>query len=468
MSVKLRPYETGGWEVDIRVQLPDGSVIRERKKAPATGKTAAQRWAEARERVLIVQGKPKPITQQEVTPKTTLKDFAPRFLDGYARANRQKPSGIASKETILRVHLVPALGQTPLDAITTGAVQQLKAQLGNKAPKTVNNVLTVLNTLLKTAVAWDVLDWMPCTVRLVPTTSTTAEFHDFPAYEALVTAAEGTDPITFLVVLLGGEAGLRCGEIMALQWRDVDLAKRQLTVTQSEWKGHVTAPKSGRLRRVALGASGVEREWHSAVRDVRYEVSSEITLDGDRHIDTVQGPYEAVQQPQPTLFERSVKPRRIPCPSGLPLLGPPRFVGGEQPTYPDVRFVQIADRSHASQASTDLLFDVPQGLLEAWDRWIRLREDLFGVRCPPPRHVTKHNQVRHPWRPGGKSWFRDPFAGGHLGPKATGREQQVGASAGLGEPDIGDSKPLGDGPGSQDIARRLGPPSRDQNETRRL
>jgi hypothetical protein len=50
MSVKLRPYETGGWEVDIRVQLPDGSVIRERKKAPATGKTAAQRWAEARER----------------------------------------------------------------------------------------------------------------------------------------------------------------------------------------------------------------------------------------------------------------------------------------------------------------------------------------------------------------------------------------------------------------------------------
>ena len=121
----------------------------------------------------------------------------------------------------------------------------MKAQLGNKAPKTVNNVLTVLNTLLKTAVAWDVLDRMPCTVRLVPTTSPTAEFHDFPAYEALVTAAKADDPLTYLVVLLGGEAGLRCGEMMALQWRDVDLAKRPLTVTQSEWKGHVTAPKSG-------------------------------------------------------------------------------------------------------------------------------------------------------------------------------------------------------------------------------
>ena len=36
MSVTVRPYVNGGWEVDIRVQLPDGSVIRERKKASAT------------------------------------------------------------------------------------------------------------------------------------------------------------------------------------------------------------------------------------------------------------------------------------------------------------------------------------------------------------------------------------------------------------------------------------------------
>jgi excisionase family DNA binding protein len=46
MSVTVRPYVSGGWEVDIRVQLPDGSVIRERKKATASSKQAAQKWAE--------------------------------------------------------------------------------------------------------------------------------------------------------------------------------------------------------------------------------------------------------------------------------------------------------------------------------------------------------------------------------------------------------------------------------------
>jgi hypothetical protein len=118
MSVTIRPYVDGGWEVDIRVVLPDGALIRERRKAPTASKSAAQRWAEARERVLLVNGKPDRV-KEVLRPPTTLREFAPRFLEGHARANRLKASGIASKECALRVHLVPALGDKPLAAITT-------------------------------------------------------------------------------------------------------------------------------------------------------------------------------------------------------------------------------------------------------------------------------------------------------------------------------------------------------------
>jgi hypothetical protein len=75
-------------------------------------------------------------------------------MDGHARANRQKPSGIAGEEIILKVHLKPLLGTKKLDAITNEDVQRVKMRLRLKAPKTVNNVLTVLNTLLKKAVEW--------------------------------------------------------------------------------------------------------------------------------------------------------------------------------------------------------------------------------------------------------------------------------------------------------------------------
>ena len=54
MSVTIRPYRRGGWEVDIRVVTPDGArELRERKRAPMSSRSAAVRWAEGRERVLF-------------------------------------------------------------------------------------------------------------------------------------------------------------------------------------------------------------------------------------------------------------------------------------------------------------------------------------------------------------------------------------------------------------------------------
>jgi hypothetical protein len=54
MSVTIRPYRRGGWEVDIRVVTPDGTrEHRVRKRAPMSARSAAVRWAEGRERVLF-------------------------------------------------------------------------------------------------------------------------------------------------------------------------------------------------------------------------------------------------------------------------------------------------------------------------------------------------------------------------------------------------------------------------------
>ncbi len=64
--------------------------------------------------------------------------------------------------------------------------------------------------------------------------------------------AHGLSRVTELIVLLGGDAGLRCGEMMALEWSDVDLAKRQLCIQRSDWNGEVTSTKGGRLRYIPL------------------------------------------------------------------------------------------------------------------------------------------------------------------------------------------------------------------------
>ena len=182
----------------------------------------------------------------------TLEAFAPRFADGHARANHHKPSGIATTESTLKWHLVPALGAKRLDAITNEQVQRLKLTLADRAPKTVNNVLTLLSMLLKKAVEWGELERLPCTIKLLPNPRKTMGFHDFDQYERLLTIARKRGAEIYLMILLGGDAGLRLGEIVALEWRDVDLQARRVTVQRSDWLGHVTVPKGGRSRQLPM------------------------------------------------------------------------------------------------------------------------------------------------------------------------------------------------------------------------
>jgi hypothetical protein len=111
------------------------------------------------------------------------------------------------------VHLLPTFGQQTLDSITTEQVQQLKAKLKDRAPRTVNNILSVLNTALKKAVEWGVIEQVPCVVRFLPMPTKPMAFHSYEDYAKLVDAARrgGARPVA--VVLLGGDAGLRRGEI---------------------------------------------------------------------------------------------------------------------------------------------------------------------------------------------------------------------------------------------------------------
>lgn len=247
MSVKVRKYRRGGLEVDIRVTFPDGSIVRERRKAPVRSESGAQRWGERREQFILFH---RPAKKRKEVP--TLEQFYPRFLEGYATANRHKPSGIAAKETVCRVHLVPFIGSKKLDAIGNEEVQHLKAHLSGKNAKTVNNILTVLGTLLRIAVEWKVIDRMPCRIQLLRVPRTQADFFDFDEYSRLVEAGKAVGAEAHLILLLGGDAGLRCGEMMALEWTDVDFSRRQLRVQRSEWKGKVTVPKGGRPRSVPM------------------------------------------------------------------------------------------------------------------------------------------------------------------------------------------------------------------------
>ena len=261
MSVKIREYrsrskkttkqEVKAYEVDIRFKWPDGEVYRERVRSPVNSKSGAKAWGEQRQAELLARGRQihEEVVKREVP---TVEEFFPRFIEGYAKANRQKPSGVDSKESHFRNHLLPRFGMKRLDALTDEDVQQLKAAFQDRSVKTVNNCPSTLSMMLKMAVRWKVIDRMPVEIEHLKGADSTVEFYEVEEYERLLEAAGKLGPVQQLVVLLGGDAGLRMGEMIALEWSDVDLKRGLLKVQRSDWKGHVTLPKGGRPREVPL------------------------------------------------------------------------------------------------------------------------------------------------------------------------------------------------------------------------
>jgi integrase len=261
MTVKIRPYRKGGWEIDIMIRLDNGQKYRERRKAPVESRSGALKWGQRRERHLLTHG-PAPVTPSvttsprlEVEKKKevpTFAEFAPRYLEGHAKANRHKPSTIEFLEKNLRVHVLPAFGDKRLDELTQEDVQRFKGQRVHLANKTVNHHLSLMRSMFITAVEWRVIGRMPVELKRLKATKATMEFYDFDEFEALVDSASKVDRRVSLMVLLGGEAGLRSGEIRALEWTSIDFRRRILTVERSEYDGHVTLPKHDKIRQVPM------------------------------------------------------------------------------------------------------------------------------------------------------------------------------------------------------------------------
>lgn len=257
MTTKIRPARGGrGWEYDILFRWPEGGRFRERANAPVTSKSAAVRWATAREAAILAAGKDAWIASKvpptPETPAVTLDDFWPRVVRDHYRANRKKPSTIDAAESLFRLHIAPLLGKRELASVSNADVATLKGRLAAMSPKSVNNTLSVLSRCLRCAVEWGELDKMPCQIRLLQLADQSFRWYEVHDYRRLVDAAKKVGPRVHLLVLLAGSAGLRRGEIIALKWTDLDLARRTIHLERAIWRKHEGTPKGGRGRPIDM------------------------------------------------------------------------------------------------------------------------------------------------------------------------------------------------------------------------
>jgi len=250
----VRRRKDGRFEARYTVQTAAGP-----RRRSVYGKTEAEAIAK-RDRALAEGGGEAWPTfgPDGITVAAYLESWLNDSVRGHVR-----PSTFYRNESIVRLHIKPALGRLKLSALNPAQVQALyRAKLDEGlSPTTVHRVHEVLYTALKQAAKWDLAPRNICEAVSVPRRPR-PDIRPLNPRQARIflQATKGDHYEAFFVLAL--TAGLRLGELRGLCWDAVDLEDGRLQVKQTlvrAGNGLVFGePKTARGRVVALTPCAVE------------------------------------------------------------------------------------------------------------------------------------------------------------------------------------------------------------------
>jgi integrase len=157
-------------------------------------------------------------------------------------------------------YIKPALGNKRLDEIKRRHIKELIGQLKaeGKSSSRVRTVTEVLSGIYNSAIEDEVVEVNPCQ-RMGKYTGYEAkgEINPLEANEVTVLLQNAHQRLSFCLyalILLAVRTGLRIGEILALEWADVDFEARVVEVTKAwNYKRNIMGPpKNKKPRKVDL------------------------------------------------------------------------------------------------------------------------------------------------------------------------------------------------------------------------
>ena len=197
--------------------------------------------------------------------KLTVREYLDRWLaDSVKGTVRQRT--YERYESIVRVHLKPALGRLKLKALTPAHARALYRQKldSGLASRTVNYIHTTLHKALSQAVSDGLVQRNAAQVKAPrPEKPEIKPLSHAQARKLIKTAHETGDRYSALYVV-ALHTGLREGELLGLQWDDLDLeattptlqVRRTLSETRTGHKFEL--PKSGKGRSIKLSRKAAE------------------------------------------------------------------------------------------------------------------------------------------------------------------------------------------------------------------
>ena len=206
-------------------------------------------------------------------PNSVIKfeNFSTMWHENYCKVEKSESQWV-DDWSIIKIHLNPTFGSMKLCDLTKFELMNLRAALkngGKHAPKTINNITGLAKKMLNDAVDWELLrenpfrSIKPLKVPPQPFGYWTADERD-----RFLRFCKRKNPDLWRIVGFTCHTGLRLGEVMGLERRNLDFERKTVLVTQAystKVEKIVPYTKGKRMRQIEMN-------------DLVYEVLKETQL----------------------------------------------------------------------------------------------------------------------------------------------------------------------------------------------
>lgn len=217
------------------VQLPDGTRKYLRAK---TQKELDEKVLKTQ--ILVNSG-------VDICNEETFAHFAQMWYDLYKKPYLRENSLEAIKY-VLNQHILPVIGGYRLRDITPMQIQAIMAGLAGKSNSLQSKVLINLRSIFKAAQENGLVAKSPVSSMLKPSGKKTVEKEALNAQERQLLLEWVKNPRARTFLLIALHTGMRRGEIVGLQWEDIDFKKKVIHVRHNAVMGRYETTVSENMK----------------------------------------------------------------------------------------------------------------------------------------------------------------------------------------------------------------------------
>ena len=193
------------------------------------------------------------ITAKEKRNAISLSDFYKKHFETHIKSSVSTKS-LKTAKSLFTKWIEPEVGNLPLPKITLADAEKIKVKMAeaNKAPRTINYMITILKQMLKFAevIGFDTGKSTVFTIEKQKFDNQRITFLTKKQANDLLQALQKKSQTVYEMALIALHCGLRAGEIFNLTWPDIDLKQGLLFVKDTKNRLNRTLQLSTELKKV--------------------------------------------------------------------------------------------------------------------------------------------------------------------------------------------------------------------------